>query len=663
LFVLRQLQQGEFVSPERVEGALLDTEWINQIWVHGTPFRSYVVAVVVPNHRVLLSWALGQGLAEPWAPAVQRVLAHCAEGTEVTSSSSSAADLSAVREALAHLCQQPETNARCLSVLYDAAKRHDLQSFEIPRALLLEACKFSPKNSLLSEGLKMLRPALRQRYAAELEQCMDALDRRHAGVDDSCAPSAAALVVGVRQASTDGRAESGSGAADSMAREDVESVLTGFLADLLGASEAMVREDFTRLGGDSLAAIRIQRFVQRRWQVVLPLQVLFKYPAVRVLASYIEKRSSASEPAGIGLRLSQRASMCRSQETTVSHLLNWEQEAELPADLQPLLPPADSQPARGKGKRAQAHMGVHTTEVVDAGKQPHPQPPQPPQPPHQQDQQQDAVTEPTGVLLTGVTGFLGAHMLAALHQRLPSHTRIYCLVRPAVKSQREASVAHTPVFTVLASESADATAAHSSEQRLCAVLRAYNLGELLDEAQARQRIVVVCGRLSERLGVDSTLYGKLAGEVDEVFHAAARVNSVLPYAALSAANVDGTTELLRFCAHARAKRLHHVSTLSVLGGGGAVQLDESVDIDAFRSRLSMYGGYNQSKWVAERRVREAWRRGFDIVIYRPGMISASSCSGAANVQVGGVGSLSCSHALKSSSRTRVRSLELSNSFF
>ena len=44
-----KLAQGEYVSPESVEGIVAACKWVGQVWVYGNSFESYVVAIVVPD--------------------------------------------------------------------------------------------------------------------------------------------------------------------------------------------------------------------------------------------------------------------------------------------------------------------------------------------------------------------------------------------------------------------------------------------------------------------------------------------------------------------------------------------------------------------------------------------------------------------------------------
>jgi thioester reductase-like protein len=78
----------------------------------------------------------------------------------------------------------------------------------------------------------------------------------------------------------------------------------------------------------------------------------------------------------------------------------------------------------------------------------------------------------------------------------------------------------------------------------------------------------VCGQLIGALG-DTAVHG---------------------YQRLRPANVMGTLEVLRLCCQGRAKRLEHISTISVLDGYPA-PLVESIDLDLDTDRLSYLTPY------------------------------------------------------------------------
>jgi amino acid adenylation domain-containing protein/thioester reductase-like protein len=200
------------------------------------------------------------------------------------------------------------------------------------------------------------------------------------------------------------------------------------------------------------------------------------------------------------------------------------------------------------------------------------------------------------IFLTGATGFLGAFLLDGLLSA--TDARIHCLVR-----QREDSGGMEAIETNL--------------QR-------YGLWR----PEREERIVPVPGDLGEpRLGMTEDEFDALARRVDMIFHPGAVVNLIYPYSALEAANVGGTREVLRLACRAGAKPVHHVSTNGIFPPD-AGHCEEDTDLDALeRARED---GYGQSKWVAEKLVREAAGRGLPVCVYRPGNVSGHSESGASN---------------------------------
>ena len=199
------------------------------------------------------------------------------------------------------------------------------------------------------------------------------------------------------------------------------------------------------------------------------------------------------------------------------------------------------------------------------------------------------------VFLTGATGFLGAFLLDGL--LLSTGARVHCLVR--------GRDGEDPLETIASN------------------LESYGI-----PTGRMDRVVPVVGDLGEPLlGMDEERFDALAREADLVIHAAAAVNLVYPYSALEAPNVGGTREALRLACRRKTKPFHFVST------DGIFPLDaglcrEDTDLDSLADARE--DGYGQSKWVAEKLVREASSRGLPARVYRPGFISGHSETGASN---------------------------------
>src|SRR5215204_2782369 len=198
------------------------------------------------------------------------------------------------------------------------------------------------------------------------------------------------------------------------------------------------------------------------------------------------------------------------------------------------------------------------------------------------------------VFLTGTTGFLGAFLLDGLLSK--TEARVHCLVRPR----------------------GDAMGAIEAN------LRRYGLWK----PERAGRIVPVPGDLAEPLlSLDEGGFDALAREVDLIIHAGAAVNLVYPYSELKAPNVGGTREVLRLACRGGARPVHYVSTNGIFPPDMGL-CEEDVDLDGIAGDRD--DGYGQSKWVAEKLVREAGKRGLPVNVYRPGNVSGHSKTGASN---------------------------------
>ncbi|UKZ51253.1 putative NRPS-like protein biosynthetic cluster [Trichoderma virens] len=216
--------------------------------------------------------------------------------------------------------------------------------------------------------------------------------------------------------------------------------------------------------------------------------------------------------------------------------------------------------------------------------------------------QMQRLSDAQTILLTGSTGYLGAFLLKYLIEY--TSATILCMVR----------------FTEPNEDCRPAGTARIRKNLI-------DLGIWSDSMLERMEIVP--GNLARsRLGLSPEAFEELASRPQVIVHAAATVNLVYPYAALRAANVGGTREILRLASRGGAT-LHHISTNGVLPPSvEGWSEDAMTDFDDVPTKLQ--DGYGQTKWVAEKLVVEANKRGIPVKIYRPGTISGHSVTGAAN---------------------------------
>ena len=206
-----------------------------------------------------------------------------------------------------------------------------------------------------------------------------------------------------------------------------------------------------------------------------------------------------------------------------------------------------------------------------------------------------APAEEKSVLLTGATGFFGAHLVKELVDA--GCQRILCLMRDG------------------------------SEQRLADTLQWY-FGDL--QQKLMERIVVVRGDIAQpKLGMEEASYQNLCRQIGEIYHTAADVRHYAadaePYLQT---NVGGTENMVELAKCAGAK-LYHMSTCSVSGevtkdGRSNVVFTEK-DLDV--GQVWEKNIYVKSKFYAECAVWEAIKQGLDAKIFRLGRLVGRETDG------------------------------------
>jgi amino acid adenylation domain-containing protein/thioester reductase-like protein len=212
------------------------------------------------------------------------------------------------------------------------------------------------------------------------------------------------------------------------------------------------------------------------------------------------------------------------------------------------------------------------------------------------------IVAPKRIFLTGATGFLGAFLLYELLQQ--TQADIYCLVR--------------------------ANTIELAQTKLQACLTSYQLWQ----EPFKSRIFPVIGDLSQPLlGLTEVQFQTLADQIEVIYHSGAWVHHTSPYSLLKAVNVSGTQEILRLACQQHVKPVHFMSATSVCSPDASSSLDAVVQVireqDCIADRIP-WGGYNQSKWVAEQLVATGGDRGIPVSIYRLGRLSGQSQTGVFN---------------------------------
>ncbi|MCD7866143.1 MAG: thioester reductase domain-containing protein [Clostridiales bacterium] len=199
------------------------------------------------------------------------------------------------------------------------------------------------------------------------------------------------------------------------------------------------------------------------------------------------------------------------------------------------------------------------------------------------------------IFLTGATGFLGAQLIHSIFRYCPHDgLELWCLVR---------------------ADSAEA--AMERIRRNMIHYRCWNDG-------MAHYIHPVTGDLaSYRLGLDDETWTTLSERIEVIYHNGAVLNFVFPYEYLKSTNVGGTVETLRLAGAGQAKYYHYVSSYSVYDtpDNCGKRMTEDAELNTWRG-FSL--SYSETKWVSEKIIHIAEKRGLKAAIYRPGDITGAA---------------------------------------
>jgi thioester reductase-like protein len=215
------------------------------------------------------------------------------------------------------------------------------------------------------------------------------------------------------------------------------------------------------------------------------------------------------------------------------------------------------------------------------------------------------------IFVTGVTGVLGGKLL---HDLLATtNARISCLVRGDSPAQ--------------------------AMRRIQYFLETYDPQGRLTDAFHRRVTPVIGDVTHERFGLDEAAYARLAADIDVTFHAAGKTTLVTFYEALAPINVEGTRRVIDFSLLTKHRYMVYVSSFSALGDRLNFNNPPFTERDLELGQGYDHLPYQETKYQAEKLVREASERGLVWNIFRPGNIMGDGATGRypfAEVSVKGV---------------------------
>jgi fatty acid CoA ligase FadD9 len=228
-----KLAQGEFVATSRLEGIYASgSPFIRQVFIHGSGFRSYLLAVIVPDMDAVTAHLREQGI-EPDDGAIKNLIR---------------------------------------SELNRIAREEQLRGHEVPRDFLIERNPFTVENGLLTASNKQSRPRLFARYGSRLDALYGAIER--AQVEELFSLRGAAK-----------------GASVAERVQKAMAVSVGLPALDLQQTE----QSFIQLGGDSLSAVGLETLLHDITGVRVPVGLLLDpTSSVHTVVDYVERAQAGT---------------------------------------------------------------------------------------------------------------------------------------------------------------------------------------------------------------------------------------------------------------------------------------------------------------------------------------------------------------------------------
>lgn len=198
------------------------------------------------------------------------------------------------------------------------------------------------------------------------------------------------------------------------------------------------------------------------------------------------------------------------------------------------------------------------------------------------------------IFLTGATGLVGSYLLKLF---LEKGHMVYCLAR----SKKE----------------------KTAEDRVIEALKFWNK-DILNNKINNFRIIE--GDVADNnLGLDKKSKKIITQEVGEIFHSAAITDLHRPEKEINKVNVDGTRNILILAEklnNGRLVKVSHISTAYIYGDYKGVFKEDSLDV-----KQKFDTNYEQTKFEAEKLVKEYRKKGLWIDIFRPSMVTGDTKTG------------------------------------
>ncbi|MBO0377778.1 SDR family oxidoreductase, partial [Staphylococcus warneri] len=325
-------------------------------------------------------------------------------------------------------------------------------------------------------------------------------------------------------------------------RNEIETNLVQIFEEVLNTENVSINDNFFEIGGDSLKAIKVTSILSKKWNITI--KDIFEFKTIMLISKVISNREEENM-------------LTKLEKLKSSHPDTYDNSNS-------------AIPINYKKETLKNYSSISSNNIKDI----------------------------SSVLLTGVTGYLGIHLLNNLLKS--TYSKIYLLIRNKSFNLNKISE-----------------------------LWAYYFEENIP-IYFLKRLKIIYGNIeNEHLNLNSKMYEDLSKNIDIIINSAANVSHFSDREDSYKTNVYSLHNLLEFANHNKKKEFHHMSTISIASGNvnnDISKLNHFTENDLNISQ-NPNNVYVESKISAEEILRSNEYSNLNINIYRLGNLQCDSKTG------------------------------------
>ena len=138
-----KMQQGEYISPEKIENIYLNCKYIEQIFVHGNSLKSYLICIAYPKKDDIINYFKNKGIKEINENNYKNYL------------------------------ENEDLKKEIINVMDKFGRDNNLMGFELPKKIYLVKEPFTIDNQIMTPTMKLRRHFARKYFEEQINKLYD----------------------------------------------------------------------------------------------------------------------------------------------------------------------------------------------------------------------------------------------------------------------------------------------------------------------------------------------------------------------------------------------------------------------------------------------------------------------------------------------------------